>query len=332
MNRLRPLPGLKFSEHVIEDRGSLALYFAKTSPSVGIYWIDFADGYSYVGQSVSTRTRLAAHRRRWSDAVTVRFAPCLPEQLDELELAAIQHVQEIRPLRNKLLTNRPGGDRDVNVTISPGSSLALPWERARRGAVTSPPSVAAENTVGQAKFESLLRTDTYELLADATAALIGGAIPSPTESQSFLWSVSALPSTNRAPGWRRLLALSAGRLEILWVFEEVTPSAVLYPSFLNAAPNFSRTTLVHALLRAGLSPQVITTGRYRAVAGVQTVRVPDLATLQKLLSDPDVLDAVYQLVITVMRQGSAPLARFHNQPLAADLLERARQGLVPRFS
>ena len=330
MSQIPRIPELDFTHHIIEDGGSLALAFAKTNSLVGIYWIDFADGSSYVGQSVSTRTRLAAHRRRWNDAVAVHFTSCLPEQLDALEIAVIQHVGKKRPLRNKLLTNRPGGDRDVVVTISPGRSLALPWDRSRRGEVSPPASVATVSPAGRKKFDSLRKMDGYELLADATASLIAGAIPSPTESQAWLWSVSALPSTNRAPGLRRLLALSAGRLEILCAFEQVAGGTIFHPSFLNLSPDFSRETLTHALRRAGLGPQAITPGHYRAVAGVQTVQVPDLATLQNLLNDPAILDAVYQLVITVMRQGSAPLGRFHNQLLAEDVLVRAQKQPAPR--
>lgn len=74
----------------------------------GIYWIDFENGESYVGQSVSAWSRLATHRRRWDDAVLVRFAECSPDRLDEFEFATFQLAQRSRPLWNKLLTFRPG--------------------------------------------------------------------------------------------------------------------------------------------------------------------------------------------------------------------------------
>lgn len=317
-------PELHFAEHVVQDQGSLALFWANIGSHTGIYQLKFADGSAYIGQSVSARTRLATHRRRWVDAVSVGFAPCAAERLNELELAMIRYAEKTTPLRNRLLTNRPGGNEDLVVTISPGQELALPWMRSRRGAVTPPLPVAAPAAAEKRKAHALFRMSTYPSVAGTVAALIAGALPSPTETQGVLWSVSAMPSTNRTHGFRRLLTLSAGRLEILRIFEVVTESSVAYPSVVNLAPGTRRRDLISSLARTGLGQGALSTAHYRAVAGVQSLEAPDLDSLERLLRDPFILDSVYDLVVTLMRQGSAPLGRFHNRLVAKDLLDLAQ--------
>ena len=314
---------LHFTEHAIDDSGSLALFWATAPSTTGIYWLTFTDGTGYVGQSVSSRTRLATHRRRWPDAALIRFAPCPKERLNELERDTIRHVQAFQQLRNKMLTNRPGGHGDLVVTVSPGQSLSLPWDRARRGPVDSavhPPEATSREA---AKYALLRQVTNYQEIEGAAASLVASVIPSPRASQGLLWFASAVPSTNRSRGFRRLLAVSAGRLEILWTFEEEHRGRYSNPSFLNVAPEADPGSLVRSLKQAGLSGADLTRGHYRVVSGVQTLHAPNPASLHRLLADPFILDSVYQLVVTMMRQGSAPLGRFHNRLLAEELLNRA---------
>jgi len=315
---------LHFTGHPMTSDDSLALLLSNNRSRCGIYWIDFADGASYVGQSVSTRSRLAAHRRRWNDAVLVRFAECPPERLDEFELATIQLAQKSRPLRNKLLTSRPGGERDLEVTVRHGESLTLPWDRERRGPVGTTLAIV-EPTAGQrAAFEKMEKVPGFDSVAHVLAAIIREAIPSPAASQGVLWSVSALPSTNRARGWRRLATLSAGRVEVLRVFEAKNGEQVDRPSFLNLAPDTDERGLARAFRRIGITQDRVSNGEYAALNGIRTVEVPALDQLSQLLDEPVVIESVYRLVVTLMRQGSAPLRRVHNPVFAEYLLALAR--------
>lgn len=323
MDHPSSLPELHFIDQTLDEDASLALFWAHMGSKIGIYWLDFADGYSYIGQSVAAHSRLAAHRRRWNDAVKVRFAPCDPNRLDELELATIQHAQKAQPLRNKLLTDRPGGESDVTFTHSSGKTLPLPWDRARRGPVSAPSPLGSTSAIEKGKARELFGIPQYQALADSTASLIAGALPSPTETQRVLWSVSALPSTNRTTQRQRLLTLSAGRLEILRIFRMEVDGKIVFPSVINVASDARRRDLVRALHRAGLGSDALFIARYRAVTRVQSLEVEDLSSLAQLVSDSAILEPVYRLVITLMRQGSAPLGRFHNGPLARDLLNRA---------
>ncbi|MFC0680327.1 GIY-YIG nuclease family protein [Lysobacter korlensis] len=318
-------PELRFTEHVIEDGASLALMLPASESRTGIYWLDFADGYSYVGQSVAVRSRLATHRRRWADAVRVKFAPCAAEDLDRLEVAAIRHAESLRVnLRNKLLTGRPGGGQDTIVEVREGVSLALPWDRARRGGLeigTLPTPTEAE----QARFARLQQRTGWEHLAAATSVLIREAVPAPTLSQRALWTVSALPSTGQTEGSHRMLTLSAGRLEILRVHEVTGGAAVERWAWLNLTeerePEANR--ILERIIALGYDPnEAVTFPDYGSIADVAAVGV-ELRDLPALVREQTVLDAVYRLVVTAMRQGSAPLGRHHNQALANELLLRA---------
>ncbi|GGK84111.1 hypothetical protein GCM10007382_00060 [Salinibacterium xinjiangense] len=318
-----PAAELHFVEHRMSKNDSLAL-LADGESRCGIYWIDFEDGYSYVGQSVSTRSRLATHRRRWSDAIVVRFAACPPERLDEFELATIQLAQKTRPLRNKLLTSRPGGEQDLVVSVREGQSLTLPWDRTRRGGIGELPRSAESSDRQRAAFDKLASVPGFDEVAELFATVVKEAIPSPSLSQGVLWSVSALPATNMVPGWRRLATLSAGRVEVLRTFEDSNSSVgPEYPSFLNLAPGTTR-GLARALRRVGLDTSSVADAAYRALPGIQTVQIPEVSQAVKLLQERSVLDSVYQLVVTLMRQGSTPLRRAHNPDLASHLLHIAQ--------
>lgn len=313
-----------FVEHSLTDAASLALFWAQSRLRVGIYRLDFSDESSYIGQSISIRSRLAAHRRRWDDAVRIRFAACPRELLNEMELRTIQDVQKTRPLRNKLLTSRPGGEADTRFTFSGGQTLTLPWDRARRGTLSAIAPEHDKDAAAQRKYMALAGSAVYERIANTSAALIAGAVPSPVDTQRTLWTVSALPSTNGAPGWRRMLTLSAGRLEILRFFEDSSGRQTRYPGYLNVTNSRTGIDLSRALRKARLGHLTLFNGRYQAFTSVHTIEIPDLVTAERVLDEDFILDAVYELVVASMRQGSAPLGRFHNWYLAEDLIRRAR--------
>lgn len=262
---------------------------------------------------------------------TARFAECRAERLDELELAVIQHVQRTRPLRNILLTSRPGGLDDLIVTIREGASLALPWERERRGRLleetVGPPSGRQTN----ASWERLRLHEDYPRLVSSLRTLLLESFPSPAQTQELLWTLTALPSTNRSAGWRRLCTLSAGRLEILRVFEEDLNGQKVLHWFLNLHPEASRRRVRSALAETDAQDSTVRRVAYRAVPErVWTIGAVGLGSLDALLEDEHVLDEAYRLVVMLMRQGLNPLRRHHNHPFASDVLRTS--AIVPTTS
>jgi hypothetical protein len=310
---------LHFTEHDVSDQGSLAL-FVEGRSHCGIYWIDFADGSSYVGQSVNARSRLATHRRRWADAVVVRFAECQMERLDELELAAVQYVQKSRPLRNILLTSRPGGLGDLTVTVREGVPLALPWERENRGRLAVREGIALDDVQVTDAWRRLSAKAVYPDLVSVLHHIASEAMPSPVESQGVLWTLTALPATNRSAGWQRLFTLSAGRLELLRVFEDTRAGVAQFRWYLNLHPEADETRVKVALRRTHATDGYVERVEYNAVKEpIITVNATGLGSLKALLANPYILDELYRLVVSLMRQGINPLRRNHNARFALDV-------------
>ena len=228
---------LDFTEFVGDDEGTLAWAFGERGPAAGIYWLDFADGSSYVGQSVALDARLATHRRHWrGEVVTVRVATCPIDRLDEAERSLIADLdKQGRPLRNKALTLHPRGLDDFEVTIRPGVSVRLPWRRADRGRMSQAavPDPIDEPEAHRRKHAEISALPIYPVLCSTLRAFVDAVIPSPTLTAPVLWTMTALPSTSRAPGWRRLTTVNAGRLEILRVFEDRIGAAASYPVYVN---------------------------------------------------------------------------------------------------
>ena len=311
---------LNFTEHDVTDQGSLAL-FVENRSRCGIYWLDFEDGSSYVGQSVNARTRLATHRRRWNDAVVVRFAECELERLDDLELATIQYVQKLRPLRNVLLTSRPAGHEDLLITVREGASLALPWERGRRGLLNADQSQSVTVGPANAAWVKLSSHDKYVDLVSVLSSLLSESVPSPAQTQEVLWTLTALPSTNRSTGWRRLCTLSVGRLEVLRVFEERDAGTTSMHWYMNLHPEATEQQVGRALKVAGVENAHVERVAYKALPDpVLTVSAVGLESLGAVLRDGYVLDEVYKLVVSLMRQGINPIRRNHNWSFAIDVL------------
>ena len=62
-----------------------SIYFGLDRKLCGIYTLEFEGGDRYVGQTVDLTSRLASHRRRWTDIVAVSFIECGPDELDDLD-------------------------------------------------------------------------------------------------------------------------------------------------------------------------------------------------------------------------------------------------------
>lgn len=62
--------------------------------STGIYILSFNNGEEYVGQTVNFMQRFTAHRRRWDDIESIRFAAVPRIQLDYLEQEVINQRKD----------------------------------------------------------------------------------------------------------------------------------------------------------------------------------------------------------------------------------------------
>lgn len=180
------------------------------------------------------------------------------------------------------------------------------------------------------RFEELGRHDAYPAIRAVVAAYIIETISDPANTHPHLWNVSALPSTSKSKGMRRLLTLNCGGLETLYVTEYQQADGIAIELTINVD------------VPAGWTDDRL----HREGEGVWTVRPDyrsarvwawnlDLAALVdgdidfvSLTGEYDFERLAAQLNEGLMRRGRSPYARYHNAALAADLLAEVEQILA----
>ncbi|WP_449373042.1 GIY-YIG nuclease family protein [Arthrobacter psychrolactophilus] len=200
----------------MEDSAPVAALFAlaESEELCGIYILEFEDGARYVGQTVNIVHRYADHRRSHGDIVAFGFAPCARELLNAYERAAIVHEQRGYSLRNKMLTDQPGGREDLKIQMASGATLTLTWERSRRSTISVEPQLSKDG-----RFWQLAERSDYANVRHELARFMHETIPSPSRTGGLLWSLTAFPATRKNKDRRRLLTLNAGSVEVLFVTE-----------------------------------------------------------------------------------------------------------------
>ncbi len=300
----------------VRELDSIAIILVGEPSVRGLYRLGFADGSAYAGQSINVVSRFTSHRKRWDDIVTFEFFPIPVGDLNSPERALIAETEVAASVRNIRDTKRPHGEADLEFTSAEGINTFLPWERDKR---VRP----GENIIGRdaKKFTDLARLTEYEVLRDLIGWFIYETLPDPYNTQRHLWIASCLPATNRSRSHRRLLAVSAGNLEILVAYQNMVDDAAMTELFIN-------TTTVDADLDSLQDPEgrwLVENGSYPLTEVTRwcftmdgfedilngTVAFPHLELL---------LENAYQLNVRLMRQGGTMFGRFHNELLARDLL------------
>ena len=300
----------------VRELDSIAILLVGAPTTRGLYRLGFADGSAYAGQSINIVSRFTAHRKRWDDIITFEFFPVPEGDLDGPEHRLISETEARAPVRNIRGTQRPHGDADFEFTSTEGISTFLPWERGRR-------IRPGENAIGTdvKKFTELAQSYEYEVLRDLIGWFLYEALPDPYNTQRHLWVVSCLPATGRKATYRRLLAVSAGNLEILVVHRDIVDDEPVIDIVINTATvDVPLATLQDPEERWFVQP-----GSYSLSDVTQwgfsmesledilngTLEFPHLEVL---------LDHAYRLNVRLMRQGGTMFGRFHNELLARDLL------------
>lgn len=314
-----PSPELRFTLIDTTEIGSLSLAFvgASSEARCGIYVLRFADGEAYVGQAVDVVSRYAIHRRRWSDIVSVEFAPCAREALDDAERRVVSNVEKSVGLRNMLLTNAPGGWGDIDIETVTGETALLPWERERRARLASEP-----RNSGLARHWSLRSRNDYDDVCSVLASYVDETIPDPVVTCGGNWCLSALPQTKSSRSWFRLFTFSCGRLETLFAGEASNDQGERWTEWrLNVAESLPEEDQEDVRRRWGRSV-VVERSDYPAAPVVSITTVGSQA-MADVLSRPAVLDAAYELNTRMIRQGSRLFAKSHNPSFAYDVLAYA---------
>ena len=312
------LPGFELTCYDVQQLGTIRPLLASSHGMCGLYVLRFADGTAYVGQSVDIARRFLEHRRRFDDLVAIEVTPWAREHLDAGEQRLIAAIEAGCTIRNILHTDRPGGDNDIAVAITEAQSIILPWDRNAR---TRPNAPGAHPPGTDRRVEYLRQIGDLDSLAAIIGIYVHETIPDPTNTVPYLWNVTALPSTARTGGQRRLATLNCGNLETLYITDY--PDENYARIWFNIARPTGRTDdelTVH-------SPGVWTHPFTYKSQQVWTWEVDYITYIEEDLQPPipfdDFNDLAYQLNVRLMRRGTSRFARHHNPHFAADILDAA---------
>lgn len=149
----------------------------------GIYVLVFVNGEEYVGKTVNFPRRFMDHRRRWSDIVSVRFAPVIAEDLDRMERAVVSAREADGVLlRNLLLLSQPLGSSRLDVLIDKQAQAEwLTADEDYTGLHVDPQRIALarRRLRSRNKLDQLMCHPQGDAVVATVAAYISAVIPSP---------------------------------------------------------------------------------------------------------------------------------------------------------
>ena len=310
----------------VSDMDSLASCFAGGQSRCGVYRIRFSNGDAYCGQTKDMVTRFNKHHRTYDDIVAVEFFPMPAEDLNEAERALISESERDTSLRNVMLTGRPRGEGDAMFVSVEGKTIKLPWDKERaKGAAAS-----LEEATDK-RFLQLLSHPEIDLIRYVLGWYIAETIPDPAASARQLWTVSCMPSTSRTKAQQRLLTLSCGNLEVLYIIASRTLDVEGDDYFVEVVINTSLDEAPEKFFdpeAKAFSRWLVENGRYQAEEVTRFVfPLQNLALLlDKEIEFPqykNLLAAAYELNVRLMRRGSTMYSRFHHERLAELLIVEA---------
>lgn len=287
-----------------------SIYFGLDRKLCGIYTLEFANGERYVGQTVDLTSRLASHRRRWSDIVAVSFLECGRDELNDVERTLITQTERSHTVRNKAFTQMPGGDAEIDLVVDrqqqeewlEGVKPAYPLDARTRA--------AERRRRIRPKYEQLAAHPAYpEALADLTE-YVHEVIPWPSVTGGLYWGILAMPGTAKSKDRYRLFTVNAHNVELLFAhhFSNEGETDVI----LNVA-----SSIINAKDRRGL--MIRRTSHYRSYKDCETIALP-AGAMAEVLARPSVRLAARTMVLGLMRRGPSNFAKFHSDDLLDEVL------------
>lgn len=305
---------LAFRHYEVPAGVSLSAILPEASPRCGIYVLQFADGYRYVGQARNVLTRFASHRRHWAGRVIgLDFAPSDPSELDDLERRTIQRLEQAGAgLYNSALVGLPMGESPLDLVVD-----RVEQDRWLDGVsdgeydLGERIAAAAARRQGGGKFETLRARADYPELRFALLMYLLSVVPWPHETERRFWSITSLPSTNRSRTQRRLSAISVNNVETLVVAETLEADEWVMGGFVNVSPGM--------LARHSQMQIPLKRSHYRTVGDVDAIYFVGAEGLLDLLQRPDVVEAARRLTLGLMRKGRGMMAKYHDENLTNNL-------------
>jgi hypothetical protein len=317
---------LTLESHGVSGLLSVAHLFPKSKGRTGVYVLNFANGESYVGQSLNVVARWQSHRRRWEDIVSTEFARARRTDLDEVERSLIRSKQACgTPLRNiSFALGSDVAESDLDLVINHADQFAWLSNEEFDFAESDDEHVEDDELrlAKRANYEKLAARDDYEILIALFRLYIGATIPRPRATELTFWALSAMPGTNRST-WPRLAALSINTMETM-VIGHMKAEPTAWWGFVNisrSALEESGSSLDEFLQR---NPYAYTdgAGHYATSGGdaitIQFDRV--YAGILDALSDEAFIHAASALNLRLMRKGPTLQWHGHCLDLADDVI------------
>lgn len=287
-----------------------SIYFGLDRKLCGIYTLEFEGGDRYVGQTVDLTSRLASHRRRWTDIVAVSFIECGPDELDDLERSLITQTERTHSVRNKAFTQMPGGEAEIDLVVDrqqqaewlDGVQSAYPLDERMRA--------AERRRRTRPKYEQLIAHPAFPEALGDLAAFVHQVVPWPSVTGGLYWGVSPMPSTSRTRERHRLFTVSAHNVELLYLMHY--PGDGETDAFLNVSSG-----IMTARDRSGLT--IDRRPRYRSYRNCEGIALP-AGVMSEVLERPSVLTAARSMALGLMRRGPSNFAKFHSDALLDDVL------------
>ena len=202
----------------------------------------------------------------------------------------------------------------------------MPWDKERaKGAAES-----LEEATDR-KFLQLLSHPQIDFIRYVLGWYIAETMPDPAASARQLWTVSCMPSTSRTRTQHRLLTLSCGNLEVLYVIASKTLNAEDNDYFVEVVINTSLDEEPEKFFdpeAENSARWLVENGQYQVEEVTQFVFPLEILVLlvDKEIEFPqyrNFLDAAYELNVRLMRRGSTMYSRFHHDRLAELLIAEA---------
>ncbi|MDK8652483.1 GIY-YIG nuclease family protein [Corynebacterium accolens] len=293
----------------------------------GIYVLEFSDGEQYVGQSVNFPSRLADHRRTYPDIVAINFCPVPARELNMAEYGEIQRRRKAGILlRNKTLLAQPLGDSPLDALID--QQVQAKWldvEATDEGEVEigDRAVTAKKRNLSNKKFEELRKQPGWEDILRSLSAYVAYIIPYPHLTEKKIWTVTAMPSTNRSAIDRRVATLSINNVEMLFLrISRNSKGGTWRPcTTLNIADTYEPPAYMRGYTFRS---------SYRSAGPVKTILYPGDFAIDELLMEDSILLAARELALGQMRKGTTMFSKYHSDALADEIFRYIQEEIIEK--
>lgn len=175
--------------------------------------------------------------------------------------------------------------------------------------------IARRRRAMRGRYERLRSTPGFDEAFADLVAYVRSSIIHPSHTDGRFWTVSALPSTGREKGLRRLFTVNCGNVETFVVFQGSEDESPWW--FLNVDP--AKLATKKSSLPARFK-QCVSNGSYRSTGPVKHIE-GYCGQLEEYLRDfPSLAPAARSLALGLMRSGQSLFAKYHCDDLADDIL------------